>query len=53
MLYRSIVKFCVHVFAGVLNISSKHVREVADPVSELLSLLHMIVYLSKVSAAKE
>ena len=33
---------------GVLSISSKHVREVSDPVGELLSQVHKIVYLSKV-----
>ena len=32
----------------MVSISSKHLREVSDPVGELLTQLHKIVYLAKV-----
>ena len=39
--------YIVHI-AGMVSISSKHLREVSDPVGELLTQLHKIVYLAKV-----
>ena len=41
--------YIVYIYiAGMVSISSKHLREVSDPVGELLTQLHKIVYLAKV-----
>ena len=43
------VNYLIFPVVGMVSIPSKHLREVSDPVGELLSQLHKIVYLAKVS----